>query len=43
MCRERQVLEQYIAQQSAEILRLKRKLGIAPHDYEPARPGVDVD
>lgn len=41
---EKQVLEGIIARQSACILELRRKAGLAPHDWEPARPGIeDVD
>ena len=41
---EKQVLEEHIARQSAYILELRRQTGRAPHDFEPARPGVeDVD
>jgi hypothetical protein len=44
LCREKQVLEDVIARQSAYILELKRQTGRTPHDYEPARPGLsDVD
>lgn len=44
MTREKQVLEEQIARQSAYILELRRATGRAPHDYEPARPGLsDVD
>jgi hypothetical protein len=42
--REKQTLEDVIARQSAYILELCRASGRAPHDYEPARPGLsDVD
>jgi len=41
---EKQVLEDVVARQSAYILELKRRYGLAPHDYEPCRPGLeDVD
>lgn len=41
---EKKVLEDCIARQSAYILELKKRAGIAPHDWEPARPGIeDVD
>jgi hypothetical protein len=43
LCREKQVLEEHIARLGAYILELKRQSGRAPHDYEPARPGIDVD
>lgn len=35
MCRERQVLEEYIAQQNVRILELRRRYGLAAHDFEP--------
>ncbi len=42
---EKRVLEDVIARQSAYILELRRRTGLAPHDYEPAaRPGLsEVD
>lgn len=50
---EKQKLEEVIARQAAyikaqgdDLLSLRRRLGLAPHDFEPAiwRPGVeDVD
>lgn len=44
LCREKRVLEETIASLSAEMMFLKRRFNVAPHDYEPARPGLsDVD
>ncbi len=35
MCRERQVLMEYIAQQDLRIKELRRQCGLAAHDFEP--------
>lgn len=40
MCHEKRVLLEYLAQQNARMLETRRRAGIAPHDYEPARPGI---
>jgi hypothetical protein len=44
LCREKAVLEEHVARLGAYILELQRQSRRAPHDYEPARPGLsDVD
>jgi hypothetical protein len=41
---EKLALEDVIARQSAYILEMRKSAGLAPHDWEPARPGIeDVD
>lgn len=40
LVREKQVLELEIARLNSRLLRAG---GRGPHDYEPARPGIDVD
>lgn len=41
---EKQALQEHIARQDIRIKALLRDAGLAPHDWEPARPGIeDVD
>lgn len=43
LVREKQVLQEQIARLIADNIVVKRRAGLLPHDYEPARPGIDVD
>lgn len=44
LCQDKRVLEDIITRQNMYILELRRRYGVAPHDFEPARPGIeDVD
>ncbi len=42
LCREKEVLHEHIAFLSAQVLELRHRAGLAPHDYEPpCRPGLN--
>lgn len=38
---ELEVYKDVIDRQAIYIKELRRKAGLAPHDFEPARPGID--
>lgn len=44
MCQEKTAILEAVARQDIRIKTLLVKAGLAPHDWEPARPGIeDVD
>lgn len=44
LVREKQVLLEQLASVSSRLLKVRQDTGRAPHDYEPARPGLsEVD